>query len=154
MFSNWQSRFICILCGASDFQSSGKSSVLESLVGRDLLPRGTGIVTRRPLILQLVNVDPEDRRKSSEENGMYFFFFSKAWNNDLQCLFVGFRCYFVSNSVAQSMAVQWCQVLVRSSSAKLSLKRMETIVIRSSLSMCAVSLNKLCELSIHIESSP
>uniref|UniRef100_A0A8C2NH49 dynamin GTPase n=1 Tax=Capra hircus TaxID=9925 RepID=A0A8C2NH49_CAPHI len=32
-------------------QSSGKSSVLESLVGRDLLPRGTGIVTRRPLIL-------------------------------------------------------------------------------------------------------
>uniref|UniRef100_A0AAQ4NVI1 Dynamin-1-like protein n=1 Tax=Gasterosteus aculeatus aculeatus TaxID=481459 RepID=A0AAQ4NVI1_GASAC len=36
-------------------QSSGKSSVLESLVGKDLLPRGTGIVTRRPLILQLVN---------------------------------------------------------------------------------------------------
>uniref|UniRef100_A0A4W6F9J8 Dynamin-1-like protein n=1 Tax=Lates calcarifer TaxID=8187 RepID=A0A4W6F9J8_LATCA len=34
-------------------QSSGKSSVLESLVGRDILPRGTGIVTRRPLILQL-----------------------------------------------------------------------------------------------------
>uniref|UniRef100_A0A671SSC0 Dynamin-1-like protein n=1 Tax=Sinocyclocheilus anshuiensis TaxID=1608454 RepID=A0A671SSC0_9TELE len=51
-------------------QSSGKSSVLESLVGRDLLPRGTGIVTRRPLILQLVHVDPEDRRKTSEENGV------------------------------------------------------------------------------------
>jgi dynamin 1-like protein len=34
-------------------QSSGKSSVLESLVGRDFLPRGSGIVTRRPLILQL-----------------------------------------------------------------------------------------------------
>ena len=34
-------------------QSSGKSSVLESLVGRDFLPRGTGIVTRRPLILRL-----------------------------------------------------------------------------------------------------
>ncbi|XP_046890722.1 dynamin-1-like protein isoform X2 [Hypomesus transpacificus] len=51
-------------------QSSGKSSVLESLVGRDLLPRGTGIVTRRPLILQLVHVDPEDRRKSNEENGI------------------------------------------------------------------------------------
>ncbi|XP_037624327.1 dynamin-1-like protein isoform X1 [Sebastes umbrosus] len=49
-------------------QSSGKSSVLESLVGRDLLPRGTGIVTRRPLILQLVHIDPEDRRKTSEEN--------------------------------------------------------------------------------------
>ena len=35
-------------------QSSGKSSVLENLVGRDFLPRGTGIVTRRPLILQLM----------------------------------------------------------------------------------------------------
>ncbi|XP_067392318.1 dynamin-1-like protein isoform X1 [Emydura macquarii macquarii] len=50
-------------------QSSGKSSVLESLVGRDLLPRGTGIVTRRPLILQLVHVSPEDRRQTSgDEN--------------------------------------------------------------------------------------
>ena len=28
-------------------QSSGKSSILETLVGRDFLPRGTGIVTRR-----------------------------------------------------------------------------------------------------------
>nr|CAH7729819.1 unnamed protein product [Callosobruchus chinensis] len=35
-------------------QSSGKSSVIESLVGKSFLPRGTGIVTRRPLILQLV----------------------------------------------------------------------------------------------------
>lgn len=34
-------------------QSSGKSSVLESIVGRDFLPRGAGIVTRRPLVLQL-----------------------------------------------------------------------------------------------------
>ncbi|XP_075945482.1 dynamin-1-like protein isoform X3 [Anarhichas minor] len=49
-------------------QSSGKSSVLESLVGRDILPRGTGIVTRRPLILQLVHIDSEDCRKTSEEN--------------------------------------------------------------------------------------
>lgn len=51
-------------------QSSGKSSVLESLVGRDVLPRGTGIVTRRPLILQLVHIDSEDRRKTNEENGI------------------------------------------------------------------------------------
>ena len=34
-------------------QSSGKSSVLESIVGRDFLPRGAGICTRRPLVLQL-----------------------------------------------------------------------------------------------------
>ncbi|KAH8883978.1 hypothetical protein GQ53DRAFT_771273 [Thozetella sp. PMI_491] len=40
-------------------QSAGKSSVLENIVGRDFLPRGSGIVTRRPLILQLINV-PDD----------------------------------------------------------------------------------------------
>lgn len=40
-------------------QSSGKSSILETLVGRDFLPRGTGIVTRRPLVLQLNNIDPD-----------------------------------------------------------------------------------------------
>ncbi|KAJ5462602.1 hypothetical protein N7475_007546 [Penicillium sp. IBT 31633x] len=39
-------------------QSSGKSSVLENIVGRDFLPRGSGIVTRRPLILQLINKTP------------------------------------------------------------------------------------------------
>lgn len=32
-------------------QSTGKSSVLESIVGRDFLPRGSGIVTRCPLVL-------------------------------------------------------------------------------------------------------
>lgn len=37
-------------------QSSGKSSVLENIVGKDFLPRGTGIVTRRPLVLQLYNI--------------------------------------------------------------------------------------------------
>ncbi|KAJ3344619.1 vacuolar protein sorting-associated protein 1 [Entophlyctis luteolus] len=36
-------------------QSSGKSSVLENIVGKDFLPRGAGIVTRRPLVLQLIN---------------------------------------------------------------------------------------------------
>lgn len=35
-------------------QSAGKSSVLENFVGRDFLPRGSGIVTRRPLVLQLM----------------------------------------------------------------------------------------------------
>lgn len=50
-------------------QSSGKSSVIESLVGRSFLPRGTGIVTRRPLILQLVYCPKDDREKRSAENG-------------------------------------------------------------------------------------
>ncbi|KAM5183674.1 dynamin-1 isoform 5-T9 [Callospermophilus lateralis] len=40
-------------------QSAGKSSVLENFVGRDFLPRGSGIVTRRPLVLQLVNANTE-----------------------------------------------------------------------------------------------
>ena len=40
-------------------QSSGKSSVLESLVRRDFLPRGTGIVTRRPLVLRLCHLQEE-----------------------------------------------------------------------------------------------
>ncbi|XP_045526963.1 dynamin-1-like protein isoform X1 [Pieris brassicae] len=49
-------------------QSSGKSSVIESLVGRSFLPRGPGIVTRRPLILQLV-YSPKDSKehRSAEE---------------------------------------------------------------------------------------
>ncbi|KAJ6451898.1 Dynamin central region-domain-containing protein [Mycena sanguinolenta] len=42
---------ICVLGS----QSSGKSSVLENIVGRDFLPRGSGIVTRRPLVLQLIH---------------------------------------------------------------------------------------------------
>jgi hypothetical protein len=43
-------------------QSTGKSSVLESIVGRDFLPRGSGIVTRCPLVLQL-------RRIKNHEEG-------------------------------------------------------------------------------------
>ncbi|PSS23324.1 hypothetical protein M430DRAFT_96680 [Amorphotheca resinae ATCC 22711] len=46
-------------------QSSGKSSVLENIVGRDFLPRGTGIVTRRPLVLQLIN-----RAPAAKTNGL------------------------------------------------------------------------------------
>jgi dynamin 1-like protein len=41
-------------------QSSGKSSVLEHIVQRDFLPRGSGIVTRRPLVLQLVASNTEE----------------------------------------------------------------------------------------------
>ena len=35
-------------------QSAGKSSLLESIVGIDFLPRGTGTVTRVPLELRLI----------------------------------------------------------------------------------------------------
>lgn len=47
-------------------QSSGKSSVLEAVVGRDFLPRGTGIVTRRPLELQLETAADKDAPEYGE----------------------------------------------------------------------------------------
>ncbi|KAI1319709.1 vacuolar protein sorting-associated protein 1 [Mortierella claussenii] len=52
-------------------QSSGKSSVLENIVGRDFLPRGSGIVTRRPLVLQLINrpVPSSTSSENGEETG-------------------------------------------------------------------------------------
>ena len=42
---------ICVL----GTQSAGKSSLLENVVGLDFLPRGDGVVTRRPLELRLVH---------------------------------------------------------------------------------------------------
>ncbi|KAK5811725.1 hypothetical protein PVK06_027086 [Gossypium arboreum] len=51
-------------------QSSGKSSVLESLVGHDFLPHGSDKCTRLPLVLQLL----QTKRKpdgSDEEYGEF-----------------------------------------------------------------------------------
>ncbi|RYQ82619.1 hypothetical protein Ahy_B10g101201 isoform C [Arachis hypogaea] len=59
-------------------QSSGKSSVLEALVGRDFLPRGNDICTRRPLVLQLV----QTKRKpdgSEEEYGEFLHLSGKRF---------------------------------------------------------------------------
>eukprot|EP01103_Thecamoeba_quadrilineata_P012017 TRINITY_DN299_c0_g1_i2.p1 TRINITY_DN299_c0_g1~~TRINITY_DN299_c0_g1_i2.p1 ORF type:complete len:651 (-),score=133.95 TRINITY_DN299_c0_g1_i2:332-2284(-) len=36
-------------------QTSGKSSILQNIIGKDFLPIGSGIVTRRPIIIQLIN---------------------------------------------------------------------------------------------------
>lgn len=52
-------------------QSSGKSSVLESLVCRDFLPRGKDIVTRRPLVLQLIHNTPIIKRSMSQEQQQF-----------------------------------------------------------------------------------
>jgi replication fork clamp-binding protein CrfC len=43
-----------VVCGA---QSAGKSSVIENLVGRDFLPRGSNLVTRCPTIVQLQRLE-------------------------------------------------------------------------------------------------
>ncbi|KAI7997735.1 Dynamin-related protein 1B [Camellia lanceoleosa] len=40
-----------------DRMSSGKSSVLENVVGKDFFPHESRIVTRRPLVLQLHRID-------------------------------------------------------------------------------------------------
>ncbi|KAF5373117.1 hypothetical protein D9758_001534 [Tetrapyrgos nigripes] len=55
---------ICVLGS----QSSGKSSVLENIVGRDFLPRGQGIVTRRPLVLQLIHREATSTSKSPKDS--------------------------------------------------------------------------------------
>ncbi|KAI5461071.1 P-loop containing nucleoside triphosphate hydrolase protein [Mariannaea sp. PMI_226] len=47
-------------------QSSGKSSVLESIVGHEFLPKGSNMVTRRPIELTLVNTP-----SSKEEYGEF-----------------------------------------------------------------------------------
>ncbi|KAJ1941245.1 mitochondrial dynamin GTPase Msp1, partial [Linderina macrospora] len=41
-------------------QSSGKSSVLEAIVGQEFLPKGSNMVTRRPIELTLVNTPDSD----------------------------------------------------------------------------------------------
>lgn len=73
-------------------QSSGKSSVLESIVGRDFLPRGPQIVTRRPIHITLVNT-PQTKKDWAEflhKPNEKFFDFSKVrdeieTNTDLIC---------------------------------------------------------------------
>ncbi|MCL7038357.1 hypothetical protein MKW94_024904 [Papaver nudicaule] len=52
-------------------QSSGKSSVLEALVGRDFLPRGSDICTRRPLVLQLLQTKRKSDGGADEEYGEF-----------------------------------------------------------------------------------
>lgn len=49
---------ICVL----GTQSAGKSSLLENVVGLDFLPRGEGVVTRRPLELRLVHCNEKDMK--------------------------------------------------------------------------------------------
>ena len=56
-------------------QSAGKSSVLEAIVQRDFLPRGAGICTRRPLILQLIH------ENNQQEWGEFLHCKGKKWTN-------------------------------------------------------------------------
>ena len=53
-------------------QSSGKSSVLESIVGQEFLPKGSNMVTRRPIELTLVN-DPSSASEIAEFPALKMF---------------------------------------------------------------------------------
>ncbi len=59
-------------------QSSGKSSLLEAIVGMNFLPRGSGVVTRRPLELRLVRTKKSDKTEPygmfKEDSKKYFDF--------------------------------------------------------------------------------
>jgi dynamin 1-like protein len=48
--------------------------VLEGLVGRTFLPRGTGIVTRRPLVLQLIYTPLDDKEHRSADEGIFIHY--------------------------------------------------------------------------------
>lgn len=62
-------------------QSSGKSSVLESIVGLNFLPRNEGVCTRRPLELRLVHTyDKAPPRAKFEEVDKTFTDFNEVRN--------------------------------------------------------------------------
>ena len=57
--------------------------MIESIVGKDFLPRGTGIVTRCPLVLSLRRIDPKSKDKTEYAEFLHlkaqkFFDFDKV----------------------------------------------------------------------------
>ena len=65
-------------------QSAGKSSVLETIVGLDFLPRGDGVCTRRPLELRLNHLNEKVKPWaifSEEIPGQKFFDMQKVKEN-------------------------------------------------------------------------
>ena len=55
-------------------QSAGKSSLLEAVCGLNFLPRGSGVVTRRPLELRMV--------QNTALKNDYYFIFDKDYPNE------------------------------------------------------------------------
>lgn len=52
-------------------QSSGKSSVLEAIVGHEFLPKGDNMVTRRPIELTLIHTPSKSGSKEPAEYGVF-----------------------------------------------------------------------------------
>ena len=57
-------------------QSSGKSSLLNSIIGMDILPTGTNMVTRVPLQLELI------QSKSNSNKAVFGNYLNGIWNTD------------------------------------------------------------------------
>lgn len=57
-------------------QSSGKSSLLNSIIGMDILPTGTNMVTRVPLQLELI------QSKSNSNKAVFGNYLDGTWNTD------------------------------------------------------------------------
>lgn len=97
-------------------QSSGKSSVLEALVGRDFLPRGSDICTRRPLVLQLLQTKPNNPNDAAGDQewgeflhhpGKRFFDFNEI-RREIQvicCYYPVFRFVETSNEVILNVRI-------------------------------------------------
>ncbi|KAF9260406.1 hypothetical protein L218DRAFT_932489 [Marasmius fiardii PR-910] len=52
-------------------QSSGKSSVLEAIIGHEFLPKGNNMVTRRPIELTLIHTPPTSTNPHPPEYGVF-----------------------------------------------------------------------------------
>jgi dynamin 1-like protein len=96
-------------------QSSGKSSVLEALVGRDFLPRGNEICTRRPLVLQLVrSSEPADEfGEFLHLAGKRFYDFSDI-RREIQVIFHHFKLRIckICSSICYCLFIILCFLLV------------------------------------------
>ncbi|VVC45306.1 Dynamin GTPase effector,Dynamin-type guanine nucleotide-binding (G) domain,Dynamin, GTPase domain,P- [Cinara cedri] len=88
-------------------QSSGKSSIIESIVGRSFLPKGIGTVTRRPLVLQLVNCPLNDNLSRKAKSGMMNL---KEWGEFSHCekVFTDF------NEIREEIQVETNKIIGRS----------------------------------------
>jgi replication fork clamp-binding protein CrfC len=83
-------------------QSSGKSSVLESIVGKDFLPRGTGIVTRCPLVLRLIRTETDQDYAKFNHIDCYFEDFREVTNEIIA----------ITNDIASSEGVSTREIFL------------------------------------------
>lgn len=65
-------------------QSAGKSSVLEHVVGKDFLPRGANMVTKRPLIIQCVKSETSKEYATFQHTGEKKFYDFEKVKKEIQ----------------------------------------------------------------------